>query len=613
MRKFHQLRRFVLALSGAHEEVLELVPSEQARFESLGWAILITSCMAVISMWFALANALSINGILAIPVALFWGLVIMGIDRWLVVSMPVDGARKFAMAVPRVLLALLLGTLISTPLVLRIFQSEIDAQIAVMQSGNYNTFLTQQNSSQVAKQVTAYGNELTQLDTVINSRGTQSGNTAEDPELKAYNSQLTTLDAQLSKETALRQQYYTQYRCQRYGGPGCPAGLGPAAKASLKSFDEADAEVTKLQGEINTVQGEIQARDKFLASSSKQDQLQRYQEAVQQRPVVQAEYNTAVQRKNQLQAAYYAQEQASHGILMRLEALSELSSQSPTVAGARLLLFLLFLVIECLPVTVKLLQKPGQYEAALLAAKEAERRDFSKAFAFRSRIAGPARPGNGPSVLRLSPEPSAPDMGRIWDGGGGTRVLPIAAADFEDQRPTEVWPDRGPVMGRPYDDRFSKGAGDFGSMDTQARQYSGDGYHKFWGQRDDDAPQAASRVPGQGQGSPALDKTALDNMGQVAPTRIDMPAGSGRPDPWAAGQTRVDHGFSADGADGDGYLPMQESGPGQESGTAYRDERRPDYRPLSAAERRAQPEPGPTATAAQDGNGSGVPLDWGDE
>ena len=69
MRKLNQLRRLVLALSGADEEILEYVPSERTRFESLGWAILITSVMAMISMWFALASALSINGIVAIPVA----------------------------------------------------------------------------------------------------------------------------------------------------------------------------------------------------------------------------------------------------------------------------------------------------------------------------------------------------------------------------------------------------------------------------------------------------------------------------------------------------------------------------------------------------------------
>src|ERR1700684_3381658 len=112
---FHKLRKIVLALAGVHEEVLTLVPSERARFESLGWAILITSGVAAVSMWFALASAVGINGILALPIALAWGLVIMGIDRWLIVSMPIDGPRKFAMAAPRLRPAPLLRAALSPP------------------------------------------------------------------------------------------------------------------------------------------------------------------------------------------------------------------------------------------------------------------------------------------------------------------------------------------------------------------------------------------------------------------------------------------------------------------------------------------------------------------
>ena len=183
-QRFHQLRRTVLALSGADEEVLALVPSEQARFESLGWAILITSGIAAVSMWFALASAVGINGILALPVAFGWGLVIMGIDRWLIVTMPVGSKRKFAIALPRLALALLLGTLISTPLVLRIFQSEINAQIAKMQQQSYNTFLEQQQASEVAKQVGTYSSELQYLNNVIATHGATTANTASDPENK---------------------------------------------------------------------------------------------------------------------------------------------------------------------------------------------------------------------------------------------------------------------------------------------------------------------------------------------------------------------------------------------------------------------------------------------
>ena len=426
---FHKLRKIVLALAGAHEEVLTLVPSERARFESLGWAILITSGVAAVSMWFALASAVGINGILALPIAFAWGLVIMGIDRWLIVSMPIDGRRKFAMAVPRLALALLLGTLISTPLVLRIFQSEIDAQMAKMQQVSYNTFLKQQQASDVAKQVTTYSGELKYLNNVIATHGAASANTASDPELTAFNKQLTNLNGEVTHWTSLKNQYYSDYICQLYGGPTCPKkGDGPAAKASLKNYNAASAEVATLRGQVNHVQGEIQQRDAQLSSNSKSDQQARYQQALTQQPVVKAEYDTALQRQNELQASFFANNQAAHGILNRLEALSQLSSGNFTVTAARFLIFLLFLVIELLPVTVKLMQRPGLYEEALGHAREAELKDVKKFYSFRSRLVGP----DGTALMRptLQMEPDH-RIQAIWTPA---RALPGPAAPDGDAR-----------------------------------------------------------------------------------------------------------------------------------------------------------------------------------
>jgi hypothetical protein len=489
MRKFNQLRRLVVALSGADEEILAYVPSERTRFESLGWAILITSGMAMISMWFALSSALSVNGIVAVPVAVFWGLVIMGIDRWLITSMPIEGRRKFAIALPRVLLAILLGTLISTPLVLRIFQSEIDAQMAVMQQKNYSSFLSNQQSSQVNQQVTTYYDELQQLNTVINSRGAQTGNNAADPQLVAYNNQLTQLQSQLTHWTSLKSTYYKNYICQLYGGADCPKkGDGPAAKASYSSYQQASQEVTGAQAQIGHVQGEIQQRDQVLNSTSAASQQQRYAEALNQRPIVQAEYNTAVQRRNELQAAFYAQNQASHGILMRLEALSQLSTGNFTVAAARLLLFLLFLVIECLPVTVKLLQRPGQYEAALSEAKKAERRDYEKFFSTRSRLrqavgarasAQASAPGSGPA--------SAPQPDPIWNR---TRRMPTLLEAPDNETPTEVFEDPGTVGP-------GRGAAYGPPAETTSPGYrwrGADEWRNHWSHQEDEEEQQATRV-----------------------------------------------------------------------------------------------------------------------
>src|ERR1700733_9589171 len=103
LEKLRQLPRFLQALAGARQEVLAQCPAEAVKFESRGWWILITSGMGTVSMWFALATAMGVNGILAFFPALAWGLVIMGIDRWLITSLPHDGKRKLLIAAPRLL------------------------------------------------------------------------------------------------------------------------------------------------------------------------------------------------------------------------------------------------------------------------------------------------------------------------------------------------------------------------------------------------------------------------------------------------------------------------------------------------------------------------------
>ena len=575
MDYFARFRRFVLALSGAHAQTLDLVPTERARFESLGWAILITSCMAAISMWFALASAVGINGILAIPVALFWGLVIMGIDRWLVNSIPLDENRKWAIAVPRVLLAILLGALISTPLVLRVFESEINAQIAKLQETNYNTYLQTQKNSQLAKQITTYSTELQYLNTVINSHGVSTGNTASDPELVAYNKQLTSLNGQLTTWTALQGKYYQNYICQLYGGPDCPKkGNGPAAATSKANYDNATSEVDTIKGQINHVQQEIQARDAQLNDNSAAAQQDRYQEALNQRPLIQNEYNTAVQQENQLQQNYYLQNQASHGILIRLEALSQLSDSNFTVAAARFLLFLLFLVIECLPVTVKLMQKPGHYEAALRRARAAESREvdmfYSSSYGGYQGSGLPPAPTPAPAAeprkaetRKAGPGPSA-DVFGIWHP---TKVMDRVIGDPEDERGTDVLDDRD----RP----------EFPPSESDPHAAHG------WRQSPAGRPQGNAGRGGAAQGSQSRGGQGWDDTAE---------------DPNAA-QTRADYGYPSGVPNGDAY--QQVFTPPQDS--AYAEEDPSNFAAFNQVE---EEEPAP---ARSDGNSAGIPLDWDDE
>jgi hypothetical protein len=416
-----KLRRLLLALSGVREEILNLCPTERVKFESLGWAILITSGLATVSMWFALSTALGVNGILAVVPAVAWGLVIMGIDRWLITSMPIEGKRKFAIAVPRVVLAILLGTLISTPLVLRVFQSEINAQISVIKQTRYSAFLAEQQNSKVAQQVTAARNQVSSLQKVIDSNGAAPLNPSADPQVQL-------LTTQLNKWLGLEQQYYKQWQCQLYGGSGCPKGNGPLAQTSHGNYLQA-------QAEVGTLQSEIQQRDGQLASNSTAEEKSRYDQAVTALPAAQQQLQVAEARQSALQASFYAQNQATNGILIRLQALSQLSQGDFTVTAARFLLFLLFLVIECLPVTVKILQQPGPYEMILMQARESELKDARRFFRSHSRLPMNSLPElGGQPVLQLYAETDV-DVHSIFNQ---TKVLPRPLGNPADEEETEM-------------------------------------------------------------------------------------------------------------------------------------------------------------------------------
>jgi hypothetical protein len=346
-----KIGRGLIGISGARAEVLARCPTERIKFQSLGWAILITCGMATVSMWFALTSAMGFNPALSFPVALLWGLIIMGIDRWLVTSMPLDGKRKFVIAAPRLALALLLGSIISTPIVLRIFESEINNQVSIIKENNEAQFLTSQQRSSVQARVAAAQARVTNLQQVIDSRGAVAINPANDKVVQGLTTQLTS-------ERKVASQDYHAWQCQLYGGCGAPKGPGVLAAASKARYVADENQITSLTGQI-------QAREKTLQSTSANAQQNRLQQARSAMPAAEAQLKSAQAVEDSLLNNFQATNSATNGLLIRLKALDQLSARDSTLQTARLLLFLLFLVIEVLPVTVKLLQPQGNYEKIL--------------------------------------------------------------------------------------------------------------------------------------------------------------------------------------------------------------------------------------------------------
>jgi Domain of unknown function (DUF4407) len=248
--------------------------------------------------------------------------------------------------------------------VLRIFQTEINNQIAEIDTQRANTYLATQQRSQIAGRVSYWQSQVANLESVINSRGQTPLNFSADPQIQS-------LTRQLGSSLALEHTYYDQWQCQLYGiapdGLRCKPGNGPLADNSQQSYAQ-----TKQQ--VATVNSEITARKNALSSNSSTSAATRFQEAGNALPLARAELQNYRTQQDNLQTQYEAT-LPRNGLLIRLQALGQLSSGDATVEIARFLIFLLFLVIECLPVTVKLMQRPGNYELALEKASEYELRN----------------------------------------------------------------------------------------------------------------------------------------------------------------------------------------------------------------------------------------------
>lgn len=129
------MKRFFWFCAGADYEILSRSPySEHVRYGSLGGIVLATGIMAGSAGGFGFYTVFkSVPG--ALIFGFLWGLMIFNLDRFIVSSSGKgDGTdaitwAELKSAAPRLVLALLLGLIISKPLELKIFEPEINSKL----------------------------------------------------------------------------------------------------------------------------------------------------------------------------------------------------------------------------------------------------------------------------------------------------------------------------------------------------------------------------------------------------------------------------------------------------------------------------------------------------
>jgi Domain of unknown function (DUF4407) len=302
---------FLWWCAGAHQKLLKQYPSEHSKYSGLGGVLLATFVLATLSGGYAVHSVFN-NWFWTIGFAIIWGLIIFNFDRFLVSTMRkygVSRSKQIWMAVPRLLLALLIGLVIARPLELKIFEKEINVKM----TENLHKKI-QLNDSLLALEYKAQ---------IL---------TAETERQRAVNRKLEIEDTQHN----LQEAYVKE--ADGTGGSG-QRGIENITRLKMDAYNQAKIQFApeiKLLGET------IAAQDSIM--------------------------NTAKAGMEEKRKQYEIAATANMGFLERNKALSDLSQQEASVFWATLFISLLIILIEIGPVLSKLIMPVGPYDIAL--AKE---------------------------------------------------------------------------------------------------------------------------------------------------------------------------------------------------------------------------------------------------
>ncbi|MBO9633215.1 MAG: DUF4407 domain-containing protein [Chitinophagaceae bacterium] len=303
--------RFLWWCAGAHQQLLKQFPSEHSKYSGLGGVILATFILASISAGYAVYSVFG-NWGWTVLFGLIWGVIIFNFDRFLVSTMRKYGVSKrkqMLMAVPRVLLALLIGITIARPLELKIFEKEIDTQVTK------NLHKKMQENDSLLR---------------IENQAQMSNATAERARLNAR---------KLAIEDTLHNLQLSYIREADGTGGSQQRGIDRLAKLKMEAYNSA---LIQYRPELASLEAGMKQQDSILAAT-----------------------NTGLEAKRK---EYEAAAKNNVGFLERNKALSDLGDAEPSVFWTSLLLSLLIILIEVGPILSKLIMPVGPYDIAL--AKE---------------------------------------------------------------------------------------------------------------------------------------------------------------------------------------------------------------------------------------------------
>jgi hypothetical protein len=316
-RKLHQL---FLWSSGADLEILNQVPTDQNKYFGIGGTILFTALMASFAGGYAFFTAFK-SPLLSVFFGIFWGALIFNLDRYIVSTFGVgDGKKSISRqelieAAPRLLMAIILGFVISTPLELKLFEKEINAEISTQISITNNRIIESGENDPVITRLRTEREEL-------------RGNIA--------NRSKIIEDKRIFWENANKDKN-DEWNLGKFSGKKGKGGYYTDLK---KIADDAEKEYINIKKEYSILNEK---------GYEKIDNLDKRIKSQENSTLEDIENQKTVQAQND-------------GLLARLSALSKLTNEDNTLLFTKWLITILFIFIEIAPILFKMMTERGPYD-----------------------------------------------------------------------------------------------------------------------------------------------------------------------------------------------------------------------------------------------------------
>ncbi|MBQ3360166.1 MAG: DUF4407 domain-containing protein, partial [Microbacterium sp.] len=375
-----RLRQLAI-LGGAEGEILDRVPGETPRFVQMFFVLAGTALVSAISMLFALTTGVGAAIWLAVPLALVWALIIFNLDRFLTSTMASTRNvwRLIGLAIPRVIMAAIIGFVVAEPLVLQVFHNDIAREVA-------STNITQSQTDQEALEsgpekialdaATAKVAELENQAATGIVAGTDSSSASE----SAAQATVDDLTTKLADQQTVIDQARALYQCELTGEgagtvPGCTGvnGEGASSDAAQAQLAQAQQTYDGLAEQLRVANEELAAAGTAAKENTSTSEATNRQTAQDQLPAARDTYDQALAAYNARADAVAQGNAGATGLLSQISGLNRLSEKEPTILWAHILIAALFFMIELLPVLVKVLTSygdPSLYEKAAAIRKQ---------------------------------------------------------------------------------------------------------------------------------------------------------------------------------------------------------------------------------------------------